>query len=178
VNFRGHLLGGIAAGAGVCATAVFTGQVVLERSGIDRLAHQVLNRDSGWLMLAGLFLITLAMALFPDLDGASIPQRWFYRGVFVCLVFLLAMRRMDLFAALTLIALTPLLHRHRGWTHSPLTPFVIACVVVMIIAYQPSQPGWWRSFSADSVLSALRDGWIYLLACVLGHYTHLLLDSR
>jgi hypothetical protein len=178
MNFRGHLLGGMAAGAVVCATAVISGQVVLERKGLDRLVNQVLDRDGGWLMLVGLFLITVTMALFPDLDITSVPQRWFYRAVFVCLVFLLVMRRMDLFAALALIALTPLLHRHRGWTHARLTPFVIALAVVLIIAYQPGQTGWWRSVSVDTVLSGLRDGWIYLLACVLGHYTHLFLDSR
>lgn len=179
MRFRGHLIGGITTGIAVCGLAVFTGTVHLRSDRLSRwLVDQPLPLDNGIATLAGIFLITVTMSLFPDLDGASIPQRWFFRLVFGCLVAFLFLNRMDLFAAVALISLLPLLHRHRGWTHSWLTPIIIALAAALLIGYLRGQQPWLRHLSLSSLTQFIGDGWIYILACITGHYTHLLLDSR
>ena len=66
------------------------------------------------------------MALFPDLDTASIIQRWFYRALLVLLLILMINKQYDYFIVLSFVAVLPLIDKHRGWTHWKTAPWLIS----------------------------------------------------
>jgi len=177
MKFRGHLLGGMAAGAIVVGIAAQAGAVSIATSSARSFLNTFLAGEGSALAAGGVFLLTVLMSLFPDLDTASVPQRWFYRFAFAVLLLLFLQQQMDLFAAVTFILLAPVLHRHRGWTHSRLTPFVVAMLMVLLLGYfrMPRLPD---RIAIDLAIRLLRDYWIVILACVAGHYTHLVLDAH
>ncbi len=177
MKFRGHLIGGVVAGAVVVGIAIQSGVVHIPASSPTELLQAGLNQQNGTLAAGSLFVLTLIMSLFPDLDTASVPQRWFFRSAFALLVVLLLLRQMDLFAIITLVLLLPLLHRHRGWTHSKITPIVISIFMLLALGYIRI-PHLLDRLSVDLLVSLFRDTWVVVLACIIGHYTHLLLDSR
>lgn len=174
MNFGGHVVGGVVAGvvaAGVAGAAAGAGTPPAMFDELEGLL------GSGALA-AGCFGMAFLMALFPDLDTASIPQRWYVRIMFVGLVTTLIAGWRELFAVLALLALLPLLHRHRGWTHWPITPWLVALLLAVAQEYADARASWFSRFSWQDVGSLLLEGWPFVLACVLGHYTHLVLDSR
>ena len=167
MRFQGHLIGGAVAGVVIVGIAA--------KSGIVEIGTLPQRNVSTAITL---FLLTLIMSLFPDLDTASVPQRWFFRSAFGLLVVLFIFKQMDTFAIVTFVLLLPLLHHHRGWTHHKLTPFVISILIIAITIYLRFPLARIQEFSLDQGLALLHDYWIIILACVVGHYTHLLLDAR
>ena len=67
MNFKGHLTSGVVVGVGIAVGAVDYGYI----DGDDLQTQAA---------VAG---TTLFFALFPDLDTSSVPQRWFFRLVFL-----------------------------------------------------------------------------------------------
>lgn len=175
MNFRAHFAGGVAAGTAAAAVSVLSGDTALSGDSARRFFSA---GPDGGVHLAGVFAVAWFMALFPDLDTASVPQRWFLRAMFALLVAALAWGRLDLFVVLAFAALLPLLHRHRGWTHWKVTPWLIALFLATVHETLRARSAWFSGFSWDNVWLFLRDYWIYVAACVMGHYTHLLLDAR
>ncbi len=178
MKFRGHLIGGMVAGAVVVGIAVKSGAVSLAFSSPLAFIQSSLNDRDSALAAAGLFLLTLVMSLFPDLDTASVPQRWFFRAAFVLLLILLLLKQMDMFAIVTFLLLLPLLHRHRGWTHSKWTPFVLSIFAILVLTYIQETRMISGRLSIDLIVTLFQEYWTIIMACVLGHYTHLVLDSR
>lgn len=177
MKFQGHLFGGVIAGAVVTGIAVKSGAVHITASSPWEWLQMILYGNSDMLALGGLFMLTVIMSLFPDLDTASIPQRWFYRSAYLLLIILVLLKQMALFAVVTFILLLPLLHRHRGWTHARITPVVMALFMVLILGYIRI-PDMFNRMSVDLLISLFHDYWIVMLACVMGHYTHLAMDSH
>lgn len=178
MRFRGHLIGGVVAGTAVVGIAVKSGIISIGAYSLSAFIQAGTIPQSDASTALTIFLLTLVMSLLPDLDTASIPQRWFLRLGFVLLFLLLLLKQMGLFAIVTFILLLPLLHHHRGWTHSKLTPVVISILIILIMNYL--QPPFVRveRFSLDYAVFLFQEYWIIILACVSGHYTHLLLDAR
>jgi len=177
MNFEGHLKGAVVAGAGAVALAVVTGYAPLDGDDLNALIAAPLDSHPFWL-LGGIFASAGFMALFPDLDTASIPQRWFLRMMFVLLVLAHLAGRDDLFAVLAFAALLPLLHKHRGWTHWKLTPWLVAVFLAVVYEVFRARAAWFGGFSWQNVGGFLAEYWMFVLAAVMGHYTHLLLDRR
>lgn len=177
MNFKAHITGGVLAGGVTVAVSQIIGYTDVSWDSVTYfLASPSIEGEIP--ILLGLFSLTLFMSLFPDLDSASILQRWFYRIIFVILLILFFLAQHGLFASLTLLSLLPLLHKHRGWMHSRLTPFVFAVVIAVMVEFYRSSLAWFGGFSASNIFYLFKDYWIYLLGCVLGHYTHLILDWR
>jgi len=65
-----------------------------------------------------LVVLTLLFGLWPDVDTNSKGQQIFYTIFFVTDVFLIVTERFRAAAYLGLVALLPVLSRHRGWTHT------------------------------------------------------------
>ncbi|MBU2514124.1 metal-dependent hydrolase [bacterium] len=178
MRFNSHLAGGIGAGL-VCAfTAELFNYTSVSTDMVADLISNPFSPNKDIIILSGVFFIAVFMALFPDLDSASVLQRWFYRLVFLCLVVLFIGDQMGLFAAITFISLLPVLHKHRGWTHSPVTPFILAVFIIIIVELQASSTRWFNGFSLQDIWESAKNNWIYIFACVLGHYSHLALDKR
>ncbi len=173
MNFSGHIAGGV--GAGLAAGAVALGFGDELGAHTEEIGGVVVGRAAyGW----ACFLTALLMSLFPDLDTASIPQRWFLRGMFAALVAALYFQQTALFVVLAFAALLPLIHRHRGWTHWRVTPWLIAFFLAVSHEYAVTRGLWFGSFQWNRAVDLVAAYWPFVFASVLGHYTHLVLDSR
>jgi len=162
VNFRGHFISGVAVGVGVAAGAVYLGY-------ID--AHDYAT----W---GAVCATTAFFSLFPDLDTSSVPQRWFFRLVFLLLMGLGWNERYELATLVALLSILPLLDHHRGWTHWKVSPLIVSVLLGTAYEYWRARHAFIQGFSWDNVRVLLEGHAVFLVACVVGWYTHLLLDGR
>lgn len=154
MNFKAHAVGGVITSAVVSSFSLIASTNAIEVS--DPFV---------------VFGICFFMSLFPDLDTASIPQKWFYRCLIIVLCILFYFQEYKIISLISIFSITPLLHKHRGWTHWKITPFVIS--IIVLILYDRALNGS-EYYIEEVFLSYL----IFVFAVVSGHYTHLLLDSR
>ncbi len=153
-NYRGHI-----AGAAICNTAYvgllhfFPGDGLLQ-------ANQIL---SSWQFLAGLYVVAVLFGLWPDVDTNSKGQNLFFGIAFVADILLIAVGRYEAAAYLGLLAMTPIIGRHRGWTHSKLAMILVPLPIVLI-PYLHKQ----------SMLTVFL---IVYGAAVVGYFSHLLFDG-
>ena len=176
MQFKGHFRGGMLAGAAAATVAIKTGFIPLNDANLKVLVDTPLQSPE-FRQMAAVFFAGWFMALFPDLDVASVPQRWFVRVVFALLGLTLLAQRMDLFVVLAFLGLMPMLHHHRGWTHWKSAPWLVSLVLALAYEYVQSQNSLFHSFSLVSVQGFLEHYWMFAVAAAMGHYTHLLLDS-
>ncbi|MGE4292857.1 MAG: metal-dependent hydrolase [Desulfovibrio sp.] len=146
-GYKGHLLGGVL----VAATSV----VVL-------VALRLYTDD--YPLLFSLGGVLLFGALFPDIDTDSKGQGLFYTALVAVDGWLIYRAQYMHAAWLGLLALIPLVGRHRGWIHTwwamlllPL-PILLLPVALWQIELERSLP--------------------FYLAFVLGYFSHLLLDRE
>ena len=158
--YRSHLNTGLAAGV------VLAGAAQLAQPG---------QPVEDLLMLAGL---TAAFALVPDLDVASVPQRWFYRGVALALAVLLALDRGHAAGLLGFFALLPLVHHHRGWMHRWWAAAVVPAGVLLLGAALLNRLHWPMEPNEIPTLlrSQLSTHLPFYCAMALGYATHLVVD--
>lgn len=119
------------------------------------------------------FPVTLFFSLFPDLDTASIPQRWSYRVIVLSLLVLAYYGRCQEAVALAILAMLPLLDHHRGWTHQIWAPLFFPVVVIAVYNFVvlhtvPTVVQWDQQ---------LYQHWKLIVGLILGWYTHLVLDD-
>lgn len=174
MNFKEH----IAAGA-ITSTAV-TFVVAVSKDVSPRITMTNLTTwdHPANVFLAGIFLVTLLMSVFPDLDTASIPQRIFYRTVVLVLIALFLLKYYFFFILLSFFSLLPLVHKHRGWTHWVITPWLLFLGGIIAFEYFRADTSFFYSLSIKGIYHTAVYNWHFLLAVVAGHYTHLLLDGR
>ena len=165
MNFKGHITGGLITGS------VLTGGLALASS-------TLLAEPLTVVQLAQVFGVAVFFSLFPDLDISSIPQRWFFRAVFVGLLVLAYQEKYELAALLGIIAVTPVLDHHRGWTHSIFSALLIPIVLAALYEYVLSRDKWVYTWTVEGVWEHLNNYSWLVLACILGWFTHLLLDSK
>ena len=161
MNFKGHVLGGSVTGIGVAVGATSLGYVAP-----DDLTTQA--------AVAG---TTLFFSLFPDLDTASVAQRWFFRGVFCVLLYLGWTERYELATIVGLLSVLPLLDHHRGWTHWKISPFITVGLLGTSYEYWRARQAFFGEFTWDNVHALLEGHLVFFIACIVGWYTHLLLDG-
>ena len=162
MNFKRHLTSGVVVGVGIAAGAVYYGYI----DG-DDLQTQV--------AVAG---TALFFALFPDLDTSSVPQRWFFRLVFCGMLVLGWTERYELATLVGILSLLPLLDHHRGWTHWKVSPLVVSLLLGATYEYWLARNAFVGEFDWANVRTLIQGHWIFLCACIIGWYTHLLLDGR
>jgi len=163
MNFKGHVTGGGISSAIVFTAASFTGVSFLE------ISHPIV-----------LAAVCFFMSLFPDFDTASIPQRWFYRFSIVSFIYLYSIDQYQLLAVFSILSITPLLHKHRGWTHWKITPVFISLSIIAFYDYQISIDGLLNSkLSSEYIIfNTISNYLLFIAAATIGHYTHLFLDSK
>lgn len=178
MNFKGHAIAGVASGAlvGLAVSTLEPDPFWGERT--TNLADFSIVFFQGISLRIDIFILTLFMSLFPDIDTASISQRWFFRLCVLSMGVLLYHRALDIFIVVAFTALLPLLHKHRGWTHWKITPWVLAFSFMIILEYLRSKTAWFSGFSWQNVWDLLKENTAYITAMVVGHYTHLSLDSK
>jgi hypothetical protein len=162
MNFRGHLVGGVLTATAAAAAATRWGY-------IDPLDYAT------W---GGVWATAVFFSLFPDFDTASVPQRWFFRCVFLALVYLAVTGQFELATLVGLLSILPLLDHHRGWTHWKLSPVLVPVFLGAVYEYWRAQHAWIDGFSWENIGGVLRGHAVFLAASIAGWYTHLLLDGQ
>lgn len=153
-NWKGHVAGGVVLGVGYAAALSYVPvQVYAERI---HVLHD-------WQAMAAILVLSVLFALFPDIDTNSKGQTIFYSLALVVDVLLIANGYMQAAAYLGLVALLPVVGKHRGWTHSKLAMIAVP-LPLLVVPYL---------YSARSLPIAA----IYYGAAVAGYFSHLLLDG-
>lgn len=139
-------------------------------------------------VIAGCFVVALLFGLWPDVDISSKSQKVFYSALFVLNVVLIFILKWYFAAALLgLFAMIPILSKHRGWTHSRITMFLLPGLFFVIPVYA-EYPSWgigWVELPdlIDSLLKwerlpdVLLKGLAFYLAGLIGYASHLYLDG-
>lgn len=121
-NYQGHLIGGALTYLAVSYVVPFT--------------------HLSWEVHVGNFLACMLGALFPDIDTKSKGQKIFYSVVALLMGVLLIKQRYDIISFVSVIALLPLMVRHRGLFHKLwFLAFCASAIAVVItwmnMAWQP-----------------------------------------
>jgi membrane-bound metal-dependent hydrolase YbcI (DUF457 family) len=153
-GYKGHIAGGVALGG------VYAG--VLHFVPYERFV-EVAGVLHNWQAFIALFVISVLFALFPDIDTNSKGQNIFYGLALAADIALLWSGNIQAAAYLGLIAMLPIVGKHRGWTHSKLA-MVLIPVPIALIPYLYN----------DKILAA---SLLFYGAAVAGYFSHLLLDG-
>lgn len=153
-NYRGHIAGGLGAGA-VYASVLLYAPITYfaEAAGVLQ----------GWEAIAAVFILSMLFGLFPDVDTNSKAQDIFLGTAFIVDVLLIVGGRIEAAAYLGLIAMLPIITHHRGWTHTKWAMFVVP-LPILLVPYLYNQ----------AILPA---SIVYYGAAVAGYFSHLLLDG-
>lgn len=152
-NYRGHLAGGIIGGL------VFAGFV--EVLPLHLRDAQLLLTN--WQVLGGIVALSTLFGIFPDVDTNSKAQDLFFALAFVLDITLIYYGLYVAAAYLGMIAMTPIVGKHRGWTHNKLAMFLVPAPL-LVIPYL-------------SVGDISQTALIMYGASTTGYFTHLLLDG-
>lgn len=154
-NYKGHIIGGTV--SGVVYAAVVTGAI---NTHIDFSSY---GTNPEWIFPAILVILSILFGLWPDIDTNSKGQDIFFSGMFALSVYLIATESYKLAAFLGLLAMLPIVGKHRGWTHSRLA-MILVPLPILLLPYllEPTRP--WL-------------GAPYYGAAVIGIMSHLLLDG-
>jgi membrane-bound metal-dependent hydrolase YbcI (DUF457 family) len=98
-GYRGHIIGALVLWAVTLVGTLFVRHV------------------TGWQAIE-FACMTIIGGLFPDLDTKSMAQKWLFRLLFVLGLMFILQERYQTMSLMMLIAIIPLLVRHRGLTHS------------------------------------------------------------
>jgi membrane-bound metal-dependent hydrolase YbcI (DUF457 family) len=154
-GWKGHIAGAIVVNtAYIGAVKLIPDTRILERWDISL---------QDWQLLVGLFVISILFGLFPDVDTNSKGQDIFFGIAFAAEVILIVTGKFEPAAYLGLLAMTPIIGKHRGWTHSKPAMLLVPSPI-LIIPYLHNQHVW--------TLGLLIYG-----AAVAGYFSHLLLDG-
>lgn len=181
MNFKGHVTGGTISGGVLVAAVYYTNQNIPIESGIFDVVKNIGNQLPYFeqaLKGGFLFIITLFMSLFPDLDTHSTPQKWYIRFSLGFLLFLYLMKQIDWFIIYALMFPLPMIHKHRGWTHWKLTPWIISFLLIFLFEYNLAPGKFIRSSSLGEIFDQILRNKFIFAAIIVGHYTHLALDGR
>ncbi len=143
-----------------------------------------------------LFGICLFASLLPDIDTKSVGQKFFYRLLFIGDIFLIAFQYYKEAAFLGLLAMLPVLGKHRGWTHTIWAAFLLPLPLLLFPIFLTQGWQWVSLFSSvlstpwpslpssiDPLRTAFRlellyEGAPYYVAAVVGYLSHLLKDRK
>jgi len=153
-GYKGHIAGAVAVNTAYVAAIKFAPTTILERWN---------SSLADWQLVAGLYVIAILFGLFPDIDTNSKGQDIFYGIAFIAEIILILTGKFEPAAYLGLLAMTPIVGKHRGWTHSKPAMILVPAPIVLI-PYLHNQ-------------HALTLGALLYGAAVAGYFSHLLLDG-
>lgn len=154
-NYKGHLAGAVGVNAAyIVGAGLLPGDLLTQTSGLF----------SNWQFVSFLFFVAMLFGLWPDIDTNSKGQDIFFGAGFVLNVVLIWQGYIEASAYLGLLAMTPIIGKHRGWTHSKWAMIVVPLPIVLV-----------SFLYRDTVVTATL---IIYGAAVAGYFSHLLLDGR
>lgn len=153
-NYRGHIAGGAISGLAVGGV-----YLALQDGSLD--VGQTVS--SNWQLLVILMTISTLFGLWPDVDTNSKAQNLFFGVAFIANIILFVSGYFAASALLGLLAMTPIVGKHRGWTHSRIAAFLVPAPI-LIVPYLSTQ-------------ELNQTGLLIYCASVAGYLSHLLLDG-
>lgn len=130
-------------------------------------AIEILPQDreifSGYGFPIVIVALVILFGIFPDVDINSHAQNMFYSVFFVGDLWLIWTENFAEAAYLGLIAMLPVISKHRGWTHSRLAMLLVPVPFLILPAINYPDDVW--------------VGLPYYGAAVFGYATHLMLDK-
>lgn len=153
-GYKGHILGALVVNSAYVGTLAVAPATVLHSN------HHIVSDVQ---LLVGLFVIAVLFGLFPDIDTNSKGQDIFFGLAFIADVLLIYDGRLTAAAFLGLLAMTPIISHHRGWTHSKPAMLLVPSPIIII-------PYLYNSAFIDTAL-------IIYGAAVVGYFSHLLFDG-
>jgi hypothetical protein len=108
-------------------------------------------------------VVAILFGLFPDVDTNSVGQNLFFGIAFIAMIVLIVAGKFEPAAYLGLLAMMPIVGKHRGWTHHKLA-MVLVPLPIVLVPYLHNQHVW--------TLGLLIYG-----SAVVGYFSHLLLDG-
>ncbi|HEX8182140.1 MAG TPA: metal-dependent hydrolase [Candidatus Saccharimonadales bacterium] len=154
-GYKGHVFG-----AAVCNSA-YVGALALAPDAVLGSNHYLISDVQ---LLIGLFVIAILFGLFPDIDTNSKGQDIFFGLAFIADILLIYDGRITAAAFLGLLAMTPILSHHRGWTHSKPAMILVPLPIVLV-------PYLYNSAYLDTAL-------VLYGAALVGYFSHLLFDGK
>jgi hypothetical protein len=154
-GYKGHIAGAVA------LNAAYVGALSLAPDSVLGSNHHIVSDTQ---LLVGLFVLAILFGLFPDIDTNSKGQDIFYGLAFVADILLLWNGRLAAAAFLGLLAMLPILGKHRGWTHSKPAMFLVPLPILAV-------PYLYNHVYLDTALVAYG-------AALIGYFSHLLLDGK
>jgi hypothetical protein len=153
-GYKGHIAGAVTLG---------TAYVGLLETMPSQTTRHTAGLLSEWQLFVGLFVIAVLFGLWPDVDTNSKGQNIFFGIAFAADVLLIVSGNLEAAAYLGLLAMTPIISKHRGWTHSKLAMVLVPLPIVVVpYLYRPS---------------VLQPALLLYGAAVVGYFSHLLLDG-
>lgn len=153
-NYKGHVVGAVALGATYAAALSYV--PVEHFAEMAGLLHD-------WQALAAVLVLSILFALFPDIDTNSKGQNIFFGLALAVDILLIWSGNIQAAAYLGLVAMLPVVGKHRGWTHSKLAMLLVP-LPILVVPYLYNQ-------------NILPISIIYYGAAVSGYFSHLLLDG-
>jgi len=153
-GYKGHIAGAIGVNAAYVGAVRLLPGDMLERWNISL---------QDWQLLVGLFVVAVLFGLFPDVDTNSMGQNIFFGIAFVAMIVLIVAGKFEPAAYLGLLAMTPIVGKHRGWTHGKLAMLLVPSPI-LVIPYLHNHHLW-------------KLGLLIYGAAVAGYFSHLLLDG-
>ncbi len=114
-------------------------------------------------ILFGLMVVGILFGLFPDVDTNSRGQDIFFLTAFGLDIWLIWAGRLEAAAYLGLLAMLPIIGKHRGWTHKKWAVAVVPLPIVLV-PYVYNQDN-------------LALGLLFYGAAATGYFSHLFLDG-
>ncbi len=111
----------------------------------------------------GVCALTVFCALFPDIDTNSLIHELIYGALVLVDIFLIVAKFYVAASILGLAAMVPILGKHRGWTHSKISCFLMPLPLLLVPVFAFNQP--WSN------------GALWYGAAVVGYGTHLAIDA-
>jgi membrane-bound metal-dependent hydrolase YbcI (DUF457 family) len=153
-NYKGHIIG-----AGALATVYVA---VLQFVPVQQFVEAA-GVLQDWQAFIGVYVVAVLMGLFPDIDTNSKGQNIFFGIALATDILLIWSGNIQAAAYLGLIAMLPIVGKHRGWTHSKWAMLVVP-LPILIVPYLYSQ-------------TVLPTSIVFYSAAVIGYFSHLLLDG-
>jgi len=153
-NYKGHIVGGV-----ICNTVYIAALQIAPGNVLTKTAGLLSN----WQFVAGLYIVAMLFGLWPDVDTNSKGQNIFFGMAITVDILLILAQRYEAAAYLGLLCMTPIVGRHRGWTHSKLAMILVPLPIILI-------PYLGRS---EILVTAL----LIYGSAVAGYFSHLLFDG-
>lgn len=153
-GYKGHIIGAVA------LNTAYVGALAIAPPELLNNTHNVVSDTQ---LTVGLFVIAVLFGLFPDIDTNSKGQHIYYGLAILADVWLIWGGRFEAAAYLGLAAMTPIVGKHRGWTHSKLAMFLVPSPILIVPLIR-------NSHLIDTAL-------VVYGAALVGYFSHLLLDG-